>query len=183
MIPIEVAVKSSKRLEGLLEKRFGASGRGLHDKLTSVEDRIPEEIRRSIRWVATIRNKVVHEEGPAPAEESEFVRTVDRVARQLEAPTPAGSNARPKSTSKSTSKAKPTAGSKSTSKARSKSRATGGTKRGLRDVARPRRAVARTPRTTTASPRPGPRPRAWVVTILLFLVVAGLVWVWNWRSP
>jgi len=83
MISIEVAVKASKRLESLLEARFGATGRGLHEKLTSVEAQIPEDLRRSIRWVATIRNKVVHEEGDSDADATDFRRTVDRIVAAL----------------------------------------------------------------------------------------------------
>jgi hypothetical protein len=33
---IELAVTTARRLESLLESRFGASGRGLHEKLASV---------------------------------------------------------------------------------------------------------------------------------------------------
>ena len=85
MISIDIAVRGSKRLEALLEARFGARGRGLHEKLSSVERRVPQELRRSIRWVATIRNKVVHEDGPSPASADDFARTVDQIARGLEA--------------------------------------------------------------------------------------------------
>jgi hypothetical protein len=85
MGPIEIAVKGSKRLESLLESRFGAKGRGLHEKLTSVEKRIPQDVRKSIRWVATVRNKLVHEQGPAKFAVDDFQRTVDRVAQKLSA--------------------------------------------------------------------------------------------------
>lgn len=84
-LSIDTAVRGSRRLESLLEARLGAEGRGLHEKLSSVEGRVPEELRRSIRWIATMRNKVVHEDGPSPADADEFDRTVDRVARALEA--------------------------------------------------------------------------------------------------
>jgi hypothetical protein len=81
---IEVAVQGAKRLEALLQARFGAQGRGLHEKLTSVEDKIPSDLRKSIRWVATIRNKLVHEVGPPPSM-GDFARTVERIARKLDA--------------------------------------------------------------------------------------------------
>jgi len=83
MVSIEVAVKASRRLESLLEAKFGATGRGLHEKLTSVESRIPEELRRSIRWVATVRNKVVHEDDAGTTDQIDFQRTVDRIVRSL----------------------------------------------------------------------------------------------------
>ena len=42
---------------------FEAKGRGLHDKLTSVENFIPPQLCKQIRYVASVRNAVVHEEG------------------------------------------------------------------------------------------------------------------------
>lgn len=47
--------------ERLLTRRYKAQGRGLHDKLTSVAKRIPENAQRKIRFIATIRNKAAHE--------------------------------------------------------------------------------------------------------------------------
>ncbi len=61
MSDIDLAVGSCKRLESLLEKKLGASGRGLHEKVSSVEGKLPRELVRKLRLVATVRNKVVHE--------------------------------------------------------------------------------------------------------------------------
>lgn len=55
-------IEISQKTERLLETRFGASGRGLHEKLSSVADRIPEKTQRKIRFIATIRNKAAHED-------------------------------------------------------------------------------------------------------------------------
>ncbi len=55
-------IEISQKTERLLETRFGATGRGLHEKLSSVEERIPEKVRRKIRFIATIRNKATHED-------------------------------------------------------------------------------------------------------------------------
>jgi len=60
---IETAIRYSKEIEGLLETRFGAEGRGLHEKASSVEHQLPSEILKKLRYIATIRNKVVHETG------------------------------------------------------------------------------------------------------------------------
>ena len=54
-------VQISQQLEQLLEKRFCASGRGLHEKLTSVQDRFPSHVCSRIRRIATLRNQAVHE--------------------------------------------------------------------------------------------------------------------------
>ena len=54
-------VQISQQLEQLLEKRFCASGRGLHEKLTSVQDKFPSHVCSRIRRIATLRNQAVHE--------------------------------------------------------------------------------------------------------------------------
>lgn len=81
MSQIETAVKASKEIESLLEARFGATGRGLHEKLESVQAQIPKEIARKARFIATIRNKLVHEHGFDATDEDfkKFLRARDEV--------------------------------------------------------------------------------------------------------
>lgn len=62
MSDIEIAVKNSKILEQLLESKFGAVGKGLHQKVDSVTHRLDGATVKRLRWIATIRNKVVHED-------------------------------------------------------------------------------------------------------------------------
>ncbi len=62
MSDIELVITHSKKLEALLEKHFKATGKGLHEKVSSVERRLPEPLVRKLRFVATIRNKIVHDE-------------------------------------------------------------------------------------------------------------------------
>ncbi len=50
-----------KIIESLLVGNFGASGKGLHEKLSSVENFIDSHFVKKIRRVATIRNKLFHE--------------------------------------------------------------------------------------------------------------------------
>lgn len=71
---IELAVTTARRLETLLESRFGASGRGLHEKLASVEATLPPEALRGGRYVATMRNKVVHEDAFSLPDRDRFLR-------------------------------------------------------------------------------------------------------------
>lgn len=71
---IELAVTTARRLESMLENRFGASGRGLHEKLASVEARLPPEALRDARYVATMRNKVVHEDAFSLPDRDRFLR-------------------------------------------------------------------------------------------------------------
>ena len=61
MSDIELAIHRCKRLETLLEEELGASGRGLHEKVSSVQDKLPEPLVKRLRFIATVRNKLVHE--------------------------------------------------------------------------------------------------------------------------
>ena len=57
----ELAITRCKQLESLLERGFAAEGKGLHQKVTSVESRLPPALVKRLRFIATIRNKLVHE--------------------------------------------------------------------------------------------------------------------------
>jgi hypothetical protein len=61
MSPTEIVVDYSKRLEFILENEFGAQGKGLHSKVSSVEHVLPEKLVKQLRFLASIRNKVVHD--------------------------------------------------------------------------------------------------------------------------
>ncbi|WP_146036404.1 hypothetical protein ACMGGD_27665 [Pseudomonas sp. BNK-6] len=50
----------STEVESLL-LQLGASGRGLHEKLSSIEGMISPPMAKKIRWIASVRNKAVHE--------------------------------------------------------------------------------------------------------------------------
>jgi hypothetical protein len=58
---LELVVQASKTLEKLLEDRYAATGRGLHEKISSVENQLNVSLTRSLRFIATVRNKLVHE--------------------------------------------------------------------------------------------------------------------------
>lgn len=57
----EKIVKMTKKIESKLEE-WGAEGRGLHEKLTSIETNIPESIVKKIRFIASIRNQLIHDD-------------------------------------------------------------------------------------------------------------------------
>ena len=59
----ELVIKSSKELEYYLELEFKASGKGLHEKISSVESALPSHIVKKMRFLATVRNKLIHERG------------------------------------------------------------------------------------------------------------------------
>jgi hypothetical protein len=87
---IELVVSHAKKFEALLENRFGARGRGLHEKVSSVEAQLPAEAVKKLRYVATIRNKFVHEENVNHLEDREgFLQTcrfVEQALRTQRAP-------------------------------------------------------------------------------------------------
>lgn len=85
MSAIEIAVQYSKRLESILEQRYCASGRGLHEKITSVETRLPSDVVRSLRWVATLRNKVVHEPDYKIEDINRYQSTCETLIARLQA--------------------------------------------------------------------------------------------------
>jgi hypothetical protein len=83
---IETAVKASRQIEDLLEQRFGAKGRGLHEKLTSAQDRLPEHILRRARYIASVRNTVVHDHNAVIKDRSGFEAASTEIITFLSAP-------------------------------------------------------------------------------------------------
>jgi len=57
----ELVISNCKKLEQMLEDGLGASGRGLHEKVSSVQDSLPAPLVKRLRYIASIRNKLVHE--------------------------------------------------------------------------------------------------------------------------
>ena len=85
MSSIEIAVRYSKEIESLLEDNFGAMGRGLHQKISSVEHLFPAATVKQIRYVATLRNKAVHEAGFEFDDPDRFIATCEAVIDALAA--------------------------------------------------------------------------------------------------
>lgn len=53
-------IRYSKKIESIL-REYGAEGTGIHSYLNSLEDgKIDSKIIKELRWIATIRNNVVH---------------------------------------------------------------------------------------------------------------------------
>jgi len=59
----ELAIKISKELEYLLESEFKAQGKGLHEKISSVQSQLPVKLIKRMRYCATIRNNLIHQRG------------------------------------------------------------------------------------------------------------------------
>jgi hypothetical protein len=86
MSDIELAITRTKALESLLEDALGAGGKGLHEKVTSVQDRLPEPLVRKLRFIATVRNKIVHESSYQHIDDRPgFVRACDEAEAELRA--------------------------------------------------------------------------------------------------
>ncbi|GAL37897.1 hypothetical protein JCM19240_102 [Vibrio maritimus] len=62
MSDIESVVVRTRRLEKLLRQQYRADGKGLHQLVTSCEERLPHDVVSKLRYIATIRNKIVHED-------------------------------------------------------------------------------------------------------------------------
>lgn len=59
--PREKILDKTTQYESLLRDRFGADGRGLHEKISSVEPELGHDIVSALRFIATVRNKAVHD--------------------------------------------------------------------------------------------------------------------------
>ncbi len=57
--PYELVIKTSKTLERALVDK-GASGKGLHEYVSSLENRLEQQLIKKIRYIASVRNQLVH---------------------------------------------------------------------------------------------------------------------------
>lgn len=84
MSDIELAISRVKVLESLLEQALGAAGKGLHEKVSSVSDRLSPALARKLRFIATIRNKIVHEADYTRMDDRDgFARACDEAEAEL----------------------------------------------------------------------------------------------------
>jgi hypothetical protein len=86
MSDIELAITRVKALESLLEQALGATGRGLHEKVTSVQDKLPPALVKKLRFIATVRNKIVHESDYTQIDDPDgFLRACNETEAELQA--------------------------------------------------------------------------------------------------
>jgi hypothetical protein len=86
MSDIELAITRVKALESVLEQALGATGKGLHEKVTSVQDRLPPPLVKKLRFLATVRNKIVHESNYQQIDDrAGFLRACDEAGAELKA--------------------------------------------------------------------------------------------------
>lgn len=79
---IGVTISYTKKIETILEKQ-GAHGAGLHKKLDSVESLFDVNLIKEIRFIATMRNKLMHEDGYIIEDFVKFVKTCETVINKL----------------------------------------------------------------------------------------------------
>jgi len=68
----ELVIKQSKHFEGLLKTHFGATGQGLHQLVSSIKTALPKDLVKDLRKIATIRNKLIHDQDYDSIDESAF---------------------------------------------------------------------------------------------------------------
>ncbi|PSW04979.1 DUF4145 domain-containing protein [Photobacterium lipolyticum] len=83
MANIEMVVTRSRRIEHLLRQHYHAEGKGLHQLINSCEERLPHEILPKLRFIASVRNKTVHEEGYQLDDKQGFLRACHDCEKEL----------------------------------------------------------------------------------------------------
>ncbi|WP_394245601.1 hypothetical protein [Vibrio astriarenae] len=61
-MPYEFVAKSSRVIERTLTN-LGAEGKSIHELTSSLEDTLPDNLIKKIRYFASVRNKLFHESG------------------------------------------------------------------------------------------------------------------------
>jgi hypothetical protein len=75
-------IEYNKKIEKALVNNYGAQGKGLHSKLTSVEDKLAPDLVKKIRFIASVRNKLVHDANYKDLPK-DFIRTNKEVLKEL----------------------------------------------------------------------------------------------------
>jgi hypothetical protein len=83
MSDIEQVIVRTKKLEYLLRTQYHAEGRGLHQLISSCESRLPHELLPKLRYIATIRNKMLHEDGSRLDDRKQFLQQSDQCIKEL----------------------------------------------------------------------------------------------------
>eukprot|EP00742_Colponemidia_sp_Colp-10_P002862 GILJ01003056.1.p1 GENE.GILJ01003056.1~~GILJ01003056.1.p1 ORF type:complete len:108 (-),score=11.11 GILJ01003056.1:158-481(-) len=87
----DIVVHYSKHYEHFLEEKLGATGEGLHQKITSVQNKIDVKTIKKLRYIATIRNKLIHDKNCTKLDDRKtFLQTCKEVNQLLDAQTKKG---------------------------------------------------------------------------------------------
>lgn len=81
---IEQVIEKTRRIEQALID-LGASGRGVHEKVNSIQTALPVPLVNRLRFIASVRNKLMHEDGyKFDGDESAFLTICETVIDELE---------------------------------------------------------------------------------------------------
>ncbi|KJY81642.1 hypothetical protein TW81_17175 [Vibrio galatheae] len=83
MSDIEKVVTRTRKIERLLRTQYHANGKGMHQLITSCEERLPHDVIDKLRYIATIRNKVVHEDDFKLDSRRDFLSVCDECEKEL----------------------------------------------------------------------------------------------------
>lgn len=83
MSDIESVVLQTRRIEKLLRQQYRADGKGLHQLITSCEERLPHDVVGKLRYIATIRNKIVHEDDYQLDDKRGFMQVCSECEQEL----------------------------------------------------------------------------------------------------
>ncbi len=83
MSDIEKVVLRTRKLEKLLRVQYHAQGKGLHQLITSCEERLPHQVVAKLRYIATIRNKTVHEDNYRLDDRRAFLAACSECEKEL----------------------------------------------------------------------------------------------------
>lgn len=88
----ELVIRATKELDYLLESHFNApSGKdvGLHEKIgaaTSRGQKLPQQLIKKMRYLVTVRNKLVHDRNYNAIEQrSDFIQSFNQIEAELKA--------------------------------------------------------------------------------------------------
>jgi hypothetical protein len=79
----ELVIFAARPIETMLVQHLGATGRGLHEKVQSVKDKLPSYLIRPAFHVAEMRNGVLHEEGFVLRDRAKFIQCAKSVEDYL----------------------------------------------------------------------------------------------------
>jgi hypothetical protein len=79
----ELVIRLSKELEFILEVYFSSYGKGLHEKISNGKN-IPEKLQKKMRYVATIRNKLIHDRDFNKIDRDAFIKVFKEAKNELE---------------------------------------------------------------------------------------------------
>jgi hypothetical protein len=83
MSDLQIVVTGAKTIEKVLADELGGTGPGLYEKMASTRIPVPQSLQRRIRYVASMRNKNVHELRVAIGDHVAFTERCARIVEDL----------------------------------------------------------------------------------------------------